>query len=103
MARPVLKVGAFQAVYRDFAFVVDRDVPAAKLIGAVRAAEKKLVSDVGVFDVFTGDAIGEGKKSVALSVTLQPVQATMTDEEIDAVAAKIVANVEKQTGGVLRG
>jgi len=102
-SRPLLKVSAFQAVNRDFAFVVDRDVPAAKLIGAVRAAEKKLVSDVGVFDVFTGDAIGEGKKSVALSVTLQPVQATMTDEEIDAVAAKIVANVEKQTGGVLRG
>ena len=88
---------------RDFAFVVDREVPVAKLIGAIRVADKKLVSDIRVFDVFTGDAIGKGMKSVALSVTLQPVQATMTDQEIDAVAAKIVANVEKQTGGVLRG
>ena len=61
------------------------------------------MADVGVFDVFTGETIGENKKSVALSVTLQPLQATMTDAEIDEVAARIVANVEKQTGGVLRG
>jgi len=102
-SRPLLKVYPFQPVNRDFAFVVDREVPVAKLIGAIRVADKKLVSDIRVFDVFTGDAIGKGMKSVALSVTLQPVQATMTDQEIDAVAAKIVANVEKQTGGVLRG
>ncbi len=102
-ARPLLKVSAFQAVNRDFAFVVDQSIPASKLIGAIRNADKKLVSDVSVFDVFTGKSIGDDKKSVALSVTLQPLQATMTDAEIDAVAAKIVANVEKQTGGVLRG
>ena len=102
-SRPLLQVSAFQPVNRDFAFVVDQDVPASKLVGAIRAADRKLVADVGVFDVFTGAAIGENKKSVALSVTLQPVEATMTDAEIDAVAARIVANVEKQTGGVLRG
>ncbi len=102
-ARPLLKVSAFQAVNRDFAFVVGQDIPAAKIIGAIRNADKKLVAEISVFDVFTGKSIGEGKKSVALSVTLQPLQATMTDAEIDAVAAKIIANVEKQTGGVLRG
>ncbi len=102
-SRALLKVSAFQPVNRDFAFVVDDNVPAAKLIGAIRAADRKLVADVGVFDVFTGETIGENKKSVALSVTLQPLQATMTDAEIDEVAARIVANVEKQTGGVLRG
>ena len=102
-SRPLLKVSAFQPVNRDFAFVVDTEVPASKLIAAVRAAEKKLVSDVSLFDVFSGEVLGEGKKSVALSVTLQPVQATMTDDEIDGVVAKIIANVEKQTGGVLRG
>lgn len=101
-SRALLKVSAFQPVNRDFAFVVDDNVPASKLIGAVRAAGKKLVADVGVFDVFTGETIDEDKKSVALSVTLQPVQGTMTDVEIDEVAARIVANVEKQTGGVLR-
>ena len=56
-----------------------------------------------MFDVFTGPSVGEGRKSVALSVTLQPVEATMTEAEIDAVAGRIVANVEKQTGGTLRG
>ena len=76
---------------------------AAKLIGAIRQADKKLVADVGVFDVFTGPSVGEGRKSVALSVTLQPLEATMTEAEIDAVAGRIVANVEKQTGGILRG
>ncbi len=102
-ARPLLKVSAYHPVNRDFAFVVAADTPAAKLVAAVRMADKKLVADVGVFDVFTGDAVGADKKSVALSVTLQPVGATMTDAEIEAVAARIVANVEKQTGGVLRG
>ncbi len=102
-ARPLLKVSTFQPVNRDFAFVVDQDVPAAKLIGAIRNADKKLVADVSVFDVFMGKSIGEDKKSVALAVTLRPLQATMTDAEIDAIAVKIVANVEKQTGGVLRG
>ena len=102
-SRSLLRVSTFQPVNRDFAFVVDDDVPASKLIGAIRAADKKLVADVGVFDVFTGISIGENKKSVALSVILQPLQATMTDAEIDEVAAKIVANVEKHTGGVLRG
>jgi phenylalanyl-tRNA synthetase beta chain len=102
-ARALLRNSAFQSVKRDFAFVVDDNVPAAKLIGAIRSAERKLVSAVEVFDVFTGAALGEGKKSIALSVTLQPKDATMTDAQIYAVAAKIVANVLKQTGGVLRG
>ncbi len=102
-ARPLLQTSAFQPVKRDFAFVVDEATPAAKLNGAIRTADRKLVAAVDVFDVFTGAALGEGKKSVALSVTLQPTGGTMTDIQIDAVAAKIVANVKKQTGGVLRG
>ena len=102
-SRPLLQVSPYQPVNRDFAFVVDDDVPAAKLIAAIRQADKKLVVDVTVFDVFVGPSVGEGRKSVALSVTLQPVAATMTDAEIDAVAGKVVANVEKQTGGSLRG
>jgi len=102
-SRALLKVSQFQPVNRDFAFVVDQDIPSSKLISAIRAADKKLVSDVNVFDVFKGKSIGDDKKSVALSVSLQPVQATMTDAEIDAIATKIIANVEKQTGGTLRG
>jgi phenylalanyl-tRNA synthetase beta chain len=102
-ARPLLQVSPYPAVSRDFAFIVGDDVPAAKLMTAIRAADKKLVVDVSVFDVFTGPSVGEGRKSVALSVTLQPTDGTMTDAEIESVAGRIVANVEKQAGGVLRG
>ena len=102
-ARPPLDASPFQPVSRDFAFVVAADLPAESLVRAAQAADKALIADISVFDVFEGEALGAGRKSVAISVTLQPRQATLTDTEIDAVAAKIVANVEKRTGGVLRG
>jgi phenylalanyl-tRNA synthetase beta chain len=101
--RPLLRPSAFQPVERDFAFVVDADVPADKLVRAAWGADKALVSDVALFDVYEGENIGAGKKSIALSVTLQPTEATLTDDEIDAIAQKVVANVAKQTGGELRG
>ena len=70
---------------------------------AAQAADKKLITDVSVFDVYEGKGIEDGKKSIAIAVTLQPRDKTMTDEEIDAVAAKVTAEVGKKTGGVLRG
>ncbi len=91
------------AVTRDFAFVLDNDVAADKVIRAAKGADKALITDVSVFDLFTGASIGEGKKSLAIEVTLQPRERTLTDEEIDAVAAKVVQQVSKATGGVLRG
>ncbi len=100
--RPKLELSAFQAVKRDFAFVVDRTVETATLVRAALAADRKLVSDVGVFDVFEGAALGEGRKSVAIEVTIQPVEKTLTDEDFEALAGRIVDNVSKQTGGVLR-
>lgn len=100
--RPLLQASAFQPLNRDFAFLVDGDVPADKLIRAAVGVDKKLIAGAQIFDVYQGDEL-DGKKSVALSVTLQPVEATLTDKEIEAVADKIVANVSKQTGGVLRG
>jgi phenylalanyl-tRNA synthetase beta chain len=102
-ARPPLDVSAFQAVTRDFAFVVAADQPADAVVRAAQSADRTLVTDVSVFDVFAGEALGAGRKSVAISVTLQPRTATLTDAEIDAVAAKIVANVAKRAGGTLRG
>jgi len=89
-------------VTRDFAFVVDSGVEAETLVRAARGADKALITDVTVFDQFTGAAIGDGRKSLAIEITLQPRQRTLTDEEIDAVAAKVVAGVEKATGGTLR-
>ena len=106
-SRPALDASDLQAVSRDFAFVLDASVEADKVVRAARGADKALITEVTVFDLFEGgkavEAFGEGKKSLAIAVTLQPREKTLTDEEIDAVAAKVVAQVEKATGGVLRG
>jgi len=102
-SRPLLRASAFQPLVRDFAFVVDEAVSAEQLVRAARGADKALVVDVGVFDRFAGSALPQGKKSVAIAVTLQPVQATLSDAEIEAVSQKIVAQVAKATGGTLRG
>ncbi|QEX20329.1 phenylalanine--tRNA ligase beta subunit [Hypericibacter adhaerens] len=100
--RPPLKASAYQPVERDFAFLVASDVPADKLIRAVKSAEKALIQSVSLFDLYEGDRIEAGKKSVAISVTLQPSDRTLTDAEIEQVSAKIVAAVTKATGAVLR-
>jgi phenylalanyl-tRNA synthetase beta chain len=102
-AKPVLELSAFQPVTRDFAFVVERTVKAADIVRAAQGVDRKLITAVSVFDVYEGKGIDPGKKSVAIAVTLQPREKTMTDQEIDALAAKIVAEVGKRTGGVLRG
>ena len=101
--RGVIEVSAYQPVRRDFAFVVDRAVKAADIQRATQNIDRKLIAGVSVFDVYEGQGIEAGKKSVAIAVTIQPREKTMTDQEIDAVAAKIVAEVSKRTGGVLRG
>ncbi|HWV02757.1 MAG TPA: phenylalanine--tRNA ligase subunit beta [Devosia sp.] len=97
-----LKLSDLMPVERDFAFVLDRTVAAATLLKAARNADKALISDVGIFDLFEGGSLGEAKKSVALRVTLQPTDKTLTDEEIEKVSAAIVASVGKATGGTLR-
>jgi phenylalanyl-tRNA synthetase beta chain len=102
-AKPVLELSAFQPVSRDFAFIVDRAVKASDLVRAAQGVDKKLITGVSVFDLYEGKGIDPGKKSLAIAVTIQPREKTMTDEEIDAVAAKIVAEVSKKTGGTLRG
>jgi len=101
-ARPLLDASAFQPLARDFAFVVASDVAAEKLIKAAKGADKALITEVSIFDVFEGGSLGVGRKSIALSVTLQPREKTLTDAEIEAVSAKIVAAVNKATGGELR-
>jgi phenylalanyl-tRNA synthetase beta chain len=82
--------------------VVDRTIKAADILRATQSVDRKLITNVTVFDVYEGKGIEPGKKSVAIAVTLQPREKTMTDQEIDAVAAKIVAEVGKRTGGALR-
>ncbi|MBV9261174.1 MAG: phenylalanine--tRNA ligase subunit beta [Pseudolabrys sp.] len=101
-AKPMLELSAFQPVERDFAFVVDRAVKAADLVRAAQNVDKKLIVGVAVFDVYEGKGIEPGKKSIAIAVKIQPRDKTMTDEEIEALAGKIVAEVTKRTGGTLR-
>ena len=101
-ARPPLRLSALQPVERDFAFVVDPAVHAEALVRAARAADRTLIADVRVFDVFEGGGLGAGKKSIAITVVLQPSERTLTDAEIEDMAGRIVAEVEGATGGVLR-
>jgi phenylalanyl-tRNA synthetase beta chain len=102
-AKPVLELSPFQPVERDFAFVVEAGVKAADLVRAAQSVDRRLIAGVTVFDVYEGKGIEAGKKSIAIAVTLQPRDKTMTDAEIDALGQRIVAEVNKRTGGVLRG
>jgi phenylalanyl-tRNA synthetase beta chain len=101
-AKAMLDLAPFQPVERDFAFVVDAAVKAADIVRAAQNVDRKLIAAVSVFDVYEGKGIEAGKKSIAIAVTIQPRDKTMTDAEIDALGQKIVAEVVKKTGGALR-
>src|SRR5256885_395975 len=101
-ARQPLKLSVFQPVERDFAFIVDRDLPAETLLRAARSVDRKLVSEIRLFDVYEGKGLPDGKKSLAISVVLQPQDATLTDTDIEAFSKRLVGQVEKATGGTLR-
>ncbi|HEY2048391.1 MAG TPA: phenylalanine--tRNA ligase subunit beta [Caulobacteraceae bacterium] len=100
--KPALKLSPFMPLTRDFAFVVDRGRPAGDLVRAVVAADRTLIAQARVFDVYEGPGVEEGKKSVAVEATIQPVDKTLTDKEIEALSAKIVASATKATGATLR-
>ena len=101
--RPALDLADLQAVERDFAFVLDAGVPAHDVVAAAQGAEKTLIEEVRVFDEFVGGSLGDGRKSLAITVRLQPRDRTLTDAEIEEVGRAVVAKVETATGGVLRG
>ncbi len=105
-ARPPLDAPDLMPLKRDLAFVLDADVPAAAILRAVKGADKALIADVRVFDLFAGpqaeEQLGAGRKSVAVEIVIQPRQATLTDEQIQRLTEKVVQAVEKATGGALR-
>jgi phenylalanyl-tRNA synthetase beta chain len=101
--RPALKLSPFMPLTRDFAFVVDKATPAADLVRAALAADRVLIAEARVFDVYEGPGVAAGKKSVAIEAVVQPTDRTLTDKDIEALSAKIVAGVAKATGAVLRG
>ncbi len=102
-ARPPLQLSVLQPVERDFAFIVDRGLPAETLLRAARGVDRKLVAEIRLFDVYQGAGLPEGKKSLAITVVLQPQDRTLTDAEIEGFSQRLVAQVEKATGGALRG
>lgn len=101
--KPKLVLSDFQPLVRDFAFVVGKDVAAGDVLKAAQAADRTLITEASVFDIYEGAGIAADKKSVAVAVTLQPMDKTLTEAEIEAVSAKIVADVAQKTGGTLRG
>jgi phenylalanyl-tRNA synthetase beta chain len=101
-AKPLFAPSPFQAIERDFAFVVDAGLPAGEIVKAVKLADRTLIDTVTVFDIYEGKGVPEGKKSVAVAVRIQPKDATLTDAEIEALAQKIVAGAIK-LGATLRG
>jgi phenylalanyl-tRNA synthetase beta chain len=102
-AKPPLTLSVFQPVERDFAFIVDRALPAEALLRAARSIDKKLVSEIRLFDVYEGAGLPPGTKSLAITVVLQPQERTPTDAEIERFSDRLVAQIEKATGGKLRG
>ncbi|RCL01786.1 MAG: phenylalanyl-tRNA synthetase beta chain [Candidatus Tokpelaia sp. JSC085] len=100
--RPPLLLSPLQKVTRDFAFVVDRTVPAASIVQATLNADKKLIQSVQIFDHFEGAHLGAGKKSVAIEITIQPFEHTLKDEDFEVLSRKVINNVVKKTNGVLR-
>ncbi|HEU0157392.1 MAG TPA: phenylalanine--tRNA ligase subunit beta, partial [Stellaceae bacterium] len=102
-ARPPLQLSVFQPIERDFAFVVDQALPAETLLRAARGVDRKLVAEIRLFDVYEGAGLPPGKKSLAITAILQPRERTLADAEIDGFSQRLVAQVEKATGGKLRG
>ena len=103
-ARAPMAQSDLLAVRRDFAFVLDKGVAAGDIVRAALGADKQLIASVTVFDVFEGGALAaEGKKSVAIEVTLQPSGETLMDKDIEAISQKVIAAVKKATGGEIRG
>jgi phenylalanyl-tRNA synthetase beta chain len=102
-AKPPLRLSVFQPIERDFAFVVDRHLPAEALLRAARGVDRKLVSEIRLFDVYEGAGLPEGKKSLAITVVLQPQERTLTEAEIEGFSKGLITQVEKATGGQLRG
>jgi len=106
IARPALRLSDYQTVERDFAFVLDARVEAAAVVTAAQGADKALIAEVRVFDEFAGARaeaqLGAGRKSLAITVRLEPRDRTLTEAEIEAVSARVVDKVARATGGVLR-
>ena len=101
-ARKKLEISNLQPVDKDLAFVVDSTVAAADIIAAAKTADRNFITDVRIFDVYEGENLPEGKKSVAINFTMQPKEKSFSDAEIETMMNKVIVSVKQKTGGVLR-
>jgi len=101
-AKPQLIISDYQKVVRDFAFVIDEKYSSGEIISLVKKIDKELIKDVRIFDIYQGDNITSGKKSIAFNVTLEPRDKTLSEKDIDQVSKKIISTVQKTTGATLR-
>jgi len=102
-AKSLLNIPAFMPLARDFAFIVDENVEVDNILRAAKSADKTLIQNAEAFDVYQGKGIEDGKKSIAITVTIQPIKQTLTDSEIEGLSKKIIEAVASKTGAVLRG
>ena len=100
--KPQFVVSDYQKVVRDFAFVIDEKYSSGEIISLVKQIDKELIKTVKIFDVYQGENIDRGKKSIAFNVTLEPKDKTLNDSDIDQISKKIVSIVQKSTGATLR-
>jgi len=101
-AKPQFLVSDYQKVVRDFAFVIDEKYSSGEIISLVKKIDKELIKNVKIFDVYQGENIGDGKKSIAFNVTLEPKDKTLSDNDIDQISKKIISTVQESTGATLR-
>ena len=100
--KPQFIISDYQKVVRDFAFVIDEKYSSGEIINLVKKIDKELIKDVRIFDVYKGDNIASGKKSIAFNVTLEPKDKTLSDNDIEKVSKKIISTVQENTGATLR-
>jgi phenylalanyl-tRNA synthetase beta chain len=100
--KPLLKLEVLQPLNRDFAFIVDEDLDTDSLVRAISNTDKQLITGVNLFDIYQGKGVDDGKKSIAITVRIQPREQTLTDEEIDALSKKIIASAENKCQAILR-
>ena len=98
----MLKVVSLQSVTREFAFIVDNSIESEKLIQVAKSSDKTLISDVIIYDVYEGDKIPSGKKSIAIKVIIQPIDETLTDKDLERISSDLIADVNKKLSGALR-
>jgi phenylalanyl-tRNA synthetase beta chain len=101
-ARPMLKVVSLQSVTREFAFIMDNSIESQKLIQVAKSSDKTLISDVIIYDVYEGDKIPSGKKSIAIKVIIQSIDETLTDKDLEKISSDLIADVNKKLSGALR-